>query len=65
MPEVKETGVQCTIIGGPLFLDEEGSTTDDDDEIVYTDNPDDDPDWLPGDDDSTDSEELEEIEDTM
>ena len=61
-PEKKEMGVQCSIIGGPLFLDEEDS---DDDGMEYSDNSDDDPDWLPGDESTSSDDELEEIEDTM
>ena len=62
-PEKKEMGVQCNIIGGPLFLEEEES---DEDEMEYSDNSDEDPDWLPGDEPmSSDDDELEEIEDIM
>ena len=60
--EKKAMGVQCSIIGGPLFLDEEDS---EDDGMEYSDNSDDDPDWLPGDESMSSDDELEEIENTM
>ena len=59
----REQGVQCNLIGGQLILDEEESS---DDEDEFYDNPDVDPDWLPGDEDSdNDDDDLVEMEDTM
>ena len=55
--------MQCNIIGGQLFLDEEVSS--DDEDLEFTDDLDNDPNWLPGDESSDSDDEFEKIEDTM
>ena len=62
--ERREQGVQCTLIGGRLILDEEDQSSDDED-LENPDNPDLDPDWYPEDEVSNSDDDMVETEDVM